>query len=92
MIGGDVDPVGSARVELKRLFPQDEGFQGAMAWAREVLSAEGIDPDAVSLRSVRALRKHDRRLSRTAARYLADTAAAGKEQGRSVRPFNPHLE
>lgn len=78
MIGGDVDPVDAVRKELRQIFPHDEDLEAAAGWARGVLEGEGLDPDAVSLRSVRALRKHDRRLSRVAARYLADTAA-GKE-------------
>ena len=90
MIGGDVDPVGEARKELTQLFPDDEGFEVAASWARGVLEGESLDPDAVSMRSVRALRKHDRRLSRVAARYLADTAA-GKEPRSGGRGFNPLL-
>lgn len=91
MIGGAVDPVGTARKELLQLFPDDEGFEAAASWARAVLESEGLDPDAVSLRSVRALRRHDRRLSRVAARYLADKASGKEPRGGGGR-FNPLLK
>ena len=90
MIGG-ADPVGRARQELRELFPDDEDFEGAVEWGRQVLAAERIDVGSASLRSVRALRKNDRRLSRVAARYLAE-AAAGKRPGERTPSFNPHLE
>lgn len=90
MIGG-ANPVGRARQELRQLFPDDEDFEGAVEWARRVFAAEQIDADSASLRSVRALRKNDRRLSRIAARYLAE-AAAGKRPGERTSSFNPHLE
>lgn len=91
MIGGVADPVGQAQDELSRLFPGTDGPEEAVAWARGVLAGEGLDPAAAPLRSVRLLRRTNRRLGLVAARYLTD-AAAGRKQERVSRPLNPHLE
>lgn len=91
MIGGETDPVGRAEEELRRLFPGRNGLDDAVAWAREVLAEAGLDPAAAPLRSVRRLRRMNRRLGLVAARYLTD-AAAGRRQERAPRSPNPYLE
>jgi hypothetical protein len=91
MIGGTADPVGRAQKELRRLFPEDPDLSGATAWARETLREAGLDASSAPLRSLRALRRADRRLGAVAARYLVQSAA-GRLGERPGRPFNPHLE
>lgn len=91
MIGGVTDPVGQAQEELRRLFPGKNGHDDAVAWARDVLAEAGLDPASAPLRSVRRLRRENRRLGLVAARYLADTAA-GRRPKHAPRPFNPHLK
>ncbi len=91
MIGGETDPVGRALEELRRLFPGTNGIEDAVAWAREVLAEAGLDPASAPVRSVRRLRRMNRRLGLLAARYLTD-AAAERTQERAPRPLNPHLE
>lgn len=90
MIGGDQDLSGRARRELEQLFGEGDDVMGA-AWARGVLEAEGLSTTSVSLRSVRALRTHEPRLSRIAARHLADLAT-GRVHESPQKGFNPLLE
>ncbi|MDO5661188.1 MAG: hypothetical protein Q4G40_00705 [Brachybacterium sp.] len=61
-----------AERELKGLFAPDAVLQDAVAWGRGVLVQAGVDPAAVTVHSIAALRRADRRLSLVAARRLAD--------------------
>lgn len=92
MIGGDQDLIAKARRELEQLFAAQDGTTGGTAWACGVLEAEGLSTTSVSLRTIRALRKHEPRLSRVAARYLADLATGRRSPENSEKGFNPHLE
>jgi len=91
MIGGTTDPAGRARKQLHRLFPDDPELSGAVSWARETLRSAALEPSTAPLRSMRALRRADRRLGVVAARYLVEEAA-GRAPARRRRPLNPHLE
>lgn len=91
MIGGTVSPVERAKKQLTLLFPDDPGHREAVAWASAVLQNAQLDPSAAPLRSLRALRRADRRLGGVTARYLVN-AAAGTAAGGSPRAVNPHLE
>ena len=83
MIGGTVSPVERAKKQLTLLFPDDPGHREAVAWASAVLQNAQLDPSAAPLRSLRALRRADRRLGGVTARYLVD-AAAGTAAGGSA--------
>lgn len=90
MIRGGSDPVRRAQKQLNRLYSGDDVEQQGRIWATEVLRARGLDPAAAPLRSLRALRREDRRLGLVTARYLVELAA-----GRTPVPHtgreNPHL-
>ena len=85
---GSRSPVERAQRQLRRLFPDDPQLTAATAWARETLRTEGIDASASPLRSLRVLRRADRRLSAVAARYLVELAA-GRRPGARDRPIPP---
>lgn len=90
MIGGG-DPAERAEREIRALFAEEGALERGVDWAREVLSRAGADPARRPLRSVRTLRRAERRLSPVAARYLVD-AAAGRPPRRGAPRLNPHLE
>lgn len=93
MIGGDKDPAERARAQLRRLFAQDdEALSGARTWAADVLDQAGLDPSAAPLRSLRALRRAEARLSPVAARHLVDALRGTGGRTRGRRPLPPHLE
>lgn len=79
MIGGSIDPAGRAEREVRGLFADDDALDRAVAWAREILAVRGLDPSAQQLRSLRELRRADRRLSLVAARFLVEAAAGRGE-------------
>lgn len=87
MIGGR-SPVERAQMQLRRHFPDDPDLTGATAWARETLRTEGLDASEAPLRSLRVLRRADRRLGAVAARYLVELAA-GRSPGERHRPVPP---
>lgn len=78
-----------AQKQLHRLFPDDPDLATATSWAVETLRNEALDPSASPLRSLRALRRADRRLGAVAARYLVETAA-GRDPGSRRRPVPPN--
>lgn len=88
MIGSGRGPVERAQTQLHHLFPDDPELTGAMAWASRVLGDEQLDASASPLRSLRALRRADRRLGAVAARYLVE-AVAGRAPGHHRRPIPP---
>ncbi|ASK66897.1 hypothetical protein CFK39_15020 [Brachybacterium avium] len=88
MIGSAKSPVERAEKQLLRLFPDDPDLLVATAWATETLRSQELDPSASPLRSLRALRRADRRLGAAAARYLVE-AAAGRPPVSRRRPAPP---
>lgn len=84
MIDAGITPVGLAEREISRLFADRGGREAAGTWAREVLAAAELDPRRKPLRSVRVLRRAERRLSPIGARYLVEVAA-GRIPSRSTR-------
>lgn len=102
MISNQVDPAGRARREVLGLFADDGAPRRATTWAREVLEAAAVDPSGQQLRALRALRRADRRLSLSAARYLltlvrgsgedADDGGASGESRAATRRRSPLLE
>lgn len=102
MISNQVDPVARARWEVLGLFADDGAAQRATAWARGVLENASVDPAAQQLRALRALRRADRRLSLSAARYLlslargtggsADDHASSGDSRAATRRRSPLLE
>lgn len=88
MISSSQGPVERAEKQLHRLFPDDPDLAGARAWAAETLRSEALDPSASPLRSLRALRRADRRLGGVSARYLVETAA-GRNPSSRRRPLPP---
>ena len=91
MIGSSQSPVERAQKQLHRLFPDDPDLAGATAWATETLQNEALDPSASPLRSLRALRRADRRLGAVSARYLVE-AAAGRNRSSRRRPLPPSAD
>lgn len=89
MIGPQKGPVDRAEAELAKLFAEDGGVSGAIAWARTASAQSDSDPVAHPLRTLRELRRADKRLSAVAARYLVE-AVAGREPRPPSRP-NPLL-
>lgn len=89
MIGSSRSPVDRAQKQLHRLFPDDPDLTGATAWAAETLRHEALDPSASPLRSLRALRRADRRLGAVPARYLVE-AAAGRTPSSRRRAVPPN--
>jgi hypothetical protein len=92
MIGGRTDPVGKAEEELHRLFPGERDLSGATAWAAETLRDAGVDATSAPLRSVRVLRRAERRLSAVTARYLVETVSDRPQGSRRRESGGPHLE
>lgn len=90
MIGSSQSPVERAQKQLHRLFPGDPDLAAATAWAAETLRNGSLDPAASPLRSLRALRRADRRLGAAAARYLVE-AAAGRSPGPRRRSVPPEV-
>lgn len=90
VIRSSTDPVRHAQKQLRGLYTGDDAEQRARSWAVEILQVRGLDPAKAPLRSLRALRRGDRRLGLVTARYLVDLAA-----GRSPSPRSggedPHL-
>src|SRR5699024_2995738 len=82
-------PVERARRQLRRLFPDDPHRAGATAWARETQRPAGLDASSATLRSLRVLRRADRRLSAVAARHLVELAA-GRHPAADRRPVPPN--
>ena len=82
-------PVERARRQLRRLFPDDPHLTGATDWARETLRLAGLDASTAPLRSLRVLRRADRRLSAVAARHLVELAA-GRHPDADRRPVPPN--
>lgn len=90
MISRDETLEETALRRLARLFPDDPECAGAVAWAREVLVAAGLNPSRAPLRSMRSLRRAERRLDLVSARYLVQRAAG--RPGRGPRgPRSPLL-
>lgn len=85
MIRSSENPVQHAQRILRRLFPEDPELTEAIAWARQELREAQLDPATAPLRSLRVLRRADRRLTFAAARYLVDAAA-----GRAPRLGEPY--
>lgn len=85
---GSLSPVERAQRQLRRLFPEDPELTGATAWARETLRLAGLDAAASPLRSLRILRRADRRLGAVTARYLVELAA-GQDPAVRERPIPP---
>ncbi len=92
MIGGRIDPVGKAEDELRRLFPGDRDLSAATAWAAETLRDAGVDATEAPLRSVRVLRRAERRLSAVTARYLVESVSDRRRGTRGRESGSPHLE
>lgn len=90
VIRSSTDPVRHAQKQLSRLYAGDDAEQQARSWALGVLEGKGLDPARAPLRSLRALRRQDRRLGAVTARYLVDLAAGRSPSPRSGRD-NPHL-
>src|SRR5699024_5311311 len=67
--------VARARGQLRRLCPEGRRVTGATDRARETLRLAGLDASTAPLRSLRVLRRADRRLSAVAARHLVELAA-----------------
>lgn len=88
---GSRSPVERAQTQLRRLFPEDPELTGATAWARETLRLAGLDATTSPLRSLRVLRRADRRLGAVAARHLVELAA-GRDPASRVRPIPPHVQ
>ena len=90
VIRSSTDPVRHAQKQLSRLYAGDDAEQQARSWALGVLEGKGLDPARAPLRSLRALRRQDRRLGAVTARYLVDLAAGRSPSPRSG-PDNPHV-
>jgi len=75
MIGSSRTPGQRARAQLAQLFGGAEGEERAVAWARDVLAQDGLDAARSPLRSLRALRRAERRLGLVTARYLVEAVA-----------------
>ncbi|WP_394214749.1 hypothetical protein [Brachybacterium vulturis] len=88
MIGSSQGPAERAEQQLRGLFPDDPALTAATTWASETLRSAQLDPSSAPLRSVRALRRADRRLGALAARYLVE-AAAGRPAPGPRRPHPP---
>lgn len=89
MIGSSTSPGERAEKQLHTLFPGDPDLTAATAWAAETLRNAPLDPSESPLRSLRALRRADRRLGTVAARYLVEAAAGRRPSGRR-RAVPPH--
>lgn len=90
MISRDETVEATARRRLARLFPGDPECASAVAWAKEVLGEAGLDPSKAPLRSMRSLRRAERRLDLLSARYLVERAAGRPRRG-PRGPRNPLL-
>ncbi|ATG53239.1 hypothetical protein CFK38_12515 [Brachybacterium vulturis] len=88
MIGSSQGPAERAQRQLHGLFPEDPALTAATTWATETLRSAQLDPSTAPLRSLRALRRADRRLGVLAARYLVE-AAAGRPAAPGRRPHPP---
>ncbi|MDN5895898.1 MAG: hypothetical protein L0H93_17975 [Nocardioides sp.] len=88
MIGSSRSPVERAEKQLHRLFPDDPDLTAATEWAAETLRNEALNPSASPLRSLRALRRADRRLGVVAARHLVESAA-GRPPASGPRSIPP---
>lgn len=90
IIGARKFPAARARRRIAALYTAHaDPEQAAMDWAAQALSAAAQDPVHRPLRSVRALRRADRRLDVAAARYLVDRLG-GRDPGAGER-INPLL-
>lgn len=92
MISSSLSPVQRAQKQLHRLFPEDPALHGAIAWATETLHAASLDPSSAPLRSLRALRRADPRLSTVAARFLVEAAAGHAPATGGRRPGSPLVD
>lgn len=92
MIGNQTDQPGRARREVRGLFADDGAMDRAISWARDVLDRAGVDPSAQQLRAIRALRRAERGLSLSGARYLVNAINRRPEGPSAVRSGSPVLE
>lgn len=91
MIGPRRSPSEHARAQISQLFAGEDGVERAASWARAVLAQEGLEPTRAPLRSLRALRRADRRLSPVTARYLVAVLAGRVDPSRESGSWNPLL-
>lgn len=74
-MGGWRRPAQEAEIEVKGLFADDASLERGAAWAISVIQDADLDPHDQPVRSIKALREADPRLSLGAARFLMDLAA-----------------
>ncbi len=75
MISSSRTPSDRARAQIAQLFGGEQGEERAVAWALGVLEHAGLDASRAPLRSMRALRRAERRLGLVAGRYLVEAVA-----------------
>ena len=91
MIGPRRSPSEHARAQIAQLFAGQDDVERAADWARAVLAQEGLDASRRPLRSRRALRRADRRLSPVTARYLVAVLAGRVDPAQGRGSWNPLL-
>jgi hypothetical protein len=91
MIGQRRGPSEHARAQIAQLFAGEDGVERAAGWARAVLAQEGLEAARSPLRSLRALRRADRRLSPVTARYLVAVLAGRIDPSQETGSWNPLL-
>ncbi|MGP5055125.1 hypothetical protein ACTXJ3_08520 [Brachybacterium paraconglomeratum] len=79
MISSSRTPSDRARAQIAQLFGGEQGEERAVAWARGVLEHAGLDASTAPLRSMRALRRAERRLGLVAGRFLVEAVAGRSE-------------